>query len=186
MFTNVSLLKPEEKSNSSFPELGGTYKGFFVLWPDVFPSLLSRKGIIVIMYTKPVWFYNQSGVVPVLEGRVVLVTARKSKRWIIPKGIVEKDMSPEDSAAKEAYEEAGVIGAVGKKELGCYSYPKWGGICTVRVYPLYVEKLLDEWEEMHIRRRRVVSVREAVEMVDHDELAGIILAFFAGLKKKKL
>ena len=135
------------------------------------------------MSSKPGWFYNQSGVVPALEGRVVLVTARKSRRWIIPKGIVEKDMSPHDSAAKEAYEEAGVVGSVGKKELGRYSYPKWGGTCVVRVYPFYVEKLLDHWEEMHNRERRVVSVSEAVEMVDHDELAEIIRSFFAGLRR---
>lgn len=135
------------------------------------------------MSSKPKWFYNQSGVVPVLNGRVVLVTARKSKRWTIPKGIVEKDMSPEDSAAKEAYEEAGVIGTVGKHELGCYSCPKWEGTCTVHVYPLYVEKLLDEWEEMHIRRRRIVAVGEAVSMIDHDELAGIVRTFFDRLKK---
>ena len=140
---------------------------------------------IHIMSSKPGWFYNQSGVVPVLEGRVVLVTARKSKRWIIPKGIVEKDMAPHDSAAKEAYEEAGVIGSVGKKELGRFSYPKWGGICTVRVYPFHVEKLLDKWEEMHIRKRRVVSVSEAVRMVDHQELAGILLGFFESMKKKR-
>ncbi len=137
------------------------------------------------MSSKPGWFYVQSGVLPVLHGKIVLVTARKSKRWIIPKGIVEKDMSPYDSAAKEAYEEAGVVGRVRKKELGRYSYPKWDGICTVRVYPLYVEQLLGKWEEMHIRKRSIVTAREAVDMVDHDELAAIILAFFAGLKKRK-
>ena len=134
---------------------------------------------------KPGWFYTQSGVVPVHDGRIVLVTARKSKRWIIPKGIVEKDMSPHDSAAKEAYEEAGVVGTVGKKELGRYSYPKWEGTCTVRVYPLYVEKLLDKWEEMHMRERRIVSVSEAVQMVDHDELADILIGFFESMNKTK-
>ena len=134
---------------------------------------------------KPAWFYRQSGVVPVHDGKIVLVTARKSNRWIIPKGIVEKGMSPEDSAAKEAYEEAGVVGSVGKKELGRFSYPKWGGICTVGVYPFSVEKLLDEWEEMHMRKRRIVSVSEAVQMVDHDELAGILLGFFESMKKKQ-
>lgn len=137
------------------------------------------------MSSKPEWFFNQSGVVPVLQDKVVLITARKSKRWIIPKGIVEKDMSPHDSAAKEAFEEAGVVGSVRKKELGRYRYPKWGGMCTVRVYPFYVEKLLDKWEEMHMRKRRIVSLGEAVEMVDHDELAGILIDFFESMNKKK-
>ena len=136
--------------------------------------------------SKPSWFYNQSGVIPVFDGGIVLVTARKSGRWIIPKGIVEKDMSPDESAAKEAYEEAGVVGPVGKKELGRFSYPKWGGVCTVRVYPLYVQKLLDEWEEMQIRKRSVVTPQEAVAMIDNAELAAIIEAFFSTLKKTKL
>ena len=131
---------------------------------------------------KPAGFYRQSGVIPLHAGRIVLVTARKSKRWIIPKGVIEKHMSPADSAAKEAYEEAGVTGSVRKKELGRFSYEKWGGICTVRVYPFYVEKLLDEWEEMHERKRKVVSVAEAIDMVGHDELAGIITSFIQGLK----
>ena len=144
------------------------------------------KGIVVVdMSSKPGWFYNQSGVVPVLNGRIVLVTARKSRRWIIPKGIVEKGMSPYDSAAKEAFEEAGVVGSVRKKELGRYTYPKWGGTCTVRVYPFYVDKLLGSWEEMHIRRRKVVSVKEALEMLDHNELAEIIRAFLGRLKEEK-
>ncbi len=137
------------------------------------------------MSSKPEWFFNQSGVVPVLQGRIVLITARKSKRWIIPKGIVEKDMAPHDSAAKEAFEEAGVVGSVRKKELGRYRYPKWGGTCTVRVYPLYVEKVLDKWEEMHMRKRKIVSLDEAVKMVDHQELAGILLGFFENMKKYK-
>ncbi|UZJ42283.1 NUDIX hydrolase [Prosthecochloris sp. SCSIO W1101] len=137
-----------------------------------------------VMSSKPEWFYNQSGVVPVLNGRVVLITARKSKRWTIPKGIVEKDMSPHDSAAKEAYEEAGVVGNVRKKELGRYDYPKWGGTCTVRVYPFYVEELLDRWEEMHVRKRRIVSLSKAIEMIDNDALAEILQAFFNRLEKK--
>ncbi len=141
--------------------------------------------VTVIMSSKPGWVFNQSGVVPVYRGKVILVTARNSKRWIIPKGVVEKDMSPHDSAAKEAFEEAGVVGSVRKKELGRYRYPKWGGTCTVRVYPFYVETVLDRWEEMHMRKRKIVSPGEAVQMVDHQELADIVLAFFESMKKKQ-
>ncbi|WP_371514877.1 NUDIX domain-containing protein [Brevundimonas denitrificans] len=41
-------------------------------------------------------------------------------RWIFPKGMVEDDMTPARSAAKEAWEEAGVrgdIGKVGRRDL---------------------------------------------------------------------
>jgi len=133
------------------------------------------------MTSKSRWQYRQSGAVPVLDGKVILVTTRNSGRWIIPKGIVERDMTPHDSAAKEAFEEAGVLGSVTDEELGRYRYSKWGGTCIVRVYPLYVEELLAEWEDMHVRKRRVVTPREALEMVSHRQLARILAAFFKRL-----
>jgi 8-oxo-dGTP pyrophosphatase MutT (NUDIX family) len=43
---------------------------------------------------------------------VMLITSSTRKRWIIPKGMIEPDMTPQDSAAKEAWEEAGIIGQV--------------------------------------------------------------------------
>ncbi len=137
------------------------------------------------MSSKPGWIYRQSGVVPVYRRKVVLITARKSKRWIIPKGVIEKNMSPYESAAKEAYEEAGVIGTVKKRELGRYTYEKWGGTFTVRVYPLHVEKLLDTWSEMHERKRKIVTPVEAVEMVCFRELAAMIQEYCKILQKQK-
>ena len=38
---------------------------------------------------------------------VLLITSVKRKRWIIPKGYVEFNLSPFESAKKEAFEEAG-------------------------------------------------------------------------------
>lgn len=133
--------------------------------------------------SKPKWIYNQSGVIPVYDGGIVLITTTRSKRWIIPKGVIEKGMTPHDSAAKEALEEAGAIGQVHHREIGRFRYRKWHGRCTVSVYPLYVERLLDEWDEMHLRKRKVVTVREALKLVEHEELRGIIEAF---CRKKKI
>ncbi len=78
--------------------------------------------------------FKQSGVIPVLDDRLVLITARKSDRWIIPKGYVEKGLSPADSAAKEAYEEAGLIGKVHHEEVGQYRYRKFGKRFAVQVF----------------------------------------------------
>ena len=39
---------------------------------------------------------------------VLLITTRQSRRWIIPKGWPIKGLKPVKSAAREAYEEAGV------------------------------------------------------------------------------
>ncbi len=124
---------------------------------------------------------RQSGVIPLLDDRLVLITSRKSERWIIPKGYVEKGLSPADSAAKEAYEEAGLVGVVHHKSAGQYRYRKFGKIFSVQVYPLFIETMLDEWDEMHARRRKLVTPAEAVEMVCHGELRQIIADYF--LKK---
>ena len=62
------------------------------------------------------WMYNQSGVVPFKRSKdglqVLLITSRSGKRWVIPKGIVESEFSPQESAQKEAYEEAGITGKI--------------------------------------------------------------------------
>jgi 8-oxo-dGTP pyrophosphatase MutT (NUDIX family) len=122
--------------------------------------------------------FMQSGVIPVLDDRLVLITSRKSDRWIIPKGYVEKGLSPAESAAKEAYEEAGLIGVVHHQEAGHYRYRKFGKLFSVQVYPLFIETMLDEWDEMHDRQRKLVTPSEAFEMLRHEELKQIVADFF--------
>ncbi len=126
--------------------------------------------------------FRQSGVIPVLDDRLVLITARKSDRWIIPKGYVEKGLSPAESAAKEAFEEAGLIGAVHDEAAGNYQYSKLGKLFSVQVYPLFVETMLDEWEEMHLRQRRLVTPAEALDMVCHQDIRRIIAGFFENVR----
>jgi len=122
--------------------------------------------------------FKQSGVIPVLDNKLVLITSRKSERWIIPKGYVEKGLSPADSAAKEAFEEAGLIGVVHHIEAGKYRYRKFGKSFSVQVFPLFIETMLDEWDEMRDRQRKLVTPVEAMDMVCHDELRLIISNFF--------
>src|ERR1700726_1179051 len=55
---------------------------------------------------------------------VMLVTSRETRRWIIPKGWPHKGKTPHRSAAREAFEEAGVVGAVGSRPVGSFSYEK--------------------------------------------------------------
>ena len=55
---------------------------------------------------------------------VLLVTSRQTRRWIIPKGWPIKGLKPPKSAAREAYEEAGIRGTVGAKSIGVFSYQK--------------------------------------------------------------
>ena len=47
------------------------------------------------------------------------------------KGIKDPGLSPRESAAKEALEEAGIEGEIADAALGSYTCEKWGATCTV-------------------------------------------------------
>ena len=124
------------------------------------------------------WIYNQSGVIPFRlhqdEPEILLITSRRKKRWIIPKGIIEGGLSPEESAAREAYEEAGVTGTVHARMAGQFQYKKWGGTCTVTVYLLEVKEVLEDWPESFFRDRQWVNISEAQKRLREKDLRKII------------
>jgi 8-oxo-dGTP pyrophosphatase MutT (NUDIX family) len=106
----------------------------------------------------------------------MLITSRKRKRWVIPKGIIEPHLLPHDSAAQEAWEEAGIRGRVSQTPLGTYQYHKWGGTCRVRVFLLQVEEMLETWPEADLRDRQWFNIDEAAKRVDEAELKQMLLA----------
>src|SRR3954470_23354950 len=55
---------------------------------------------------------------------ILLVTSRETKRWVIPKGWPIKGRRPHVAAAREALEEAGLVGRVDKEPIGTYRYNK--------------------------------------------------------------
>lgn len=125
--------------------------------------------------------FKQSGVVPyrVKNGttEVLLITSRKSQNWVVPKGGIVNRMSPHDSAAKEAWEEAGVIGQVNPNKFGSYKYRKNGNIYRVQMYSLPVEAVAQEFPEAAVRTRRWVDVDEAVRLVLQPSLKRILKQF---------
>ena len=129
------------------------------------------------MGDRPDYFYTQSAVVPFRtrgeQLEILMISSRKRRRWVIPKGIKEPELSALDSAAKEAMEEAGVCGKVLPQPLGTYQYPKWGGTCSVEVFAMQVEQMHDEWEESY-RDREWVSLEEAVSRSEDPGLKQIL------------
>ncbi|MDR7039946.1 MULTISPECIES: NUDIX hydrolase [Methylobacterium] len=112
---------------------------------------------------------------------VMLVTSRESRRWVIPKGWPMKGRKPFEAAAREAYEEAGIIGNVGKRPLGFYIYEKRlknrdSVLCQVKVFPLEVRKQLKRWPEQSEREQRWFAPSEAADAVAEPGLAAIIRA----------
>jgi len=131
------------------------------------------------MSDTPSWMYAQSAVIPYkfeAEGlRVLLITSRRSGRWVPPKGIVEPDMTAADSAIKEAFEEAGIAGTVDdRRPIGAYTYKKWGGNCSVEVFRMRVTAELADWPEADSRKRRWMTVDEARRRVREPELKRIL------------
>ncbi|MEA3287159.1 MAG: NUDIX hydrolase [Candidatus Marinimicrobia bacterium] len=134
-------------------------------------------------------YFKQSGVIPVYKGKVVLITARGSQRWITPKGSVEWELSAQDSAAKEALEEAGIKGKVFPEEIGTYTYEKMGGRYKVRLYFMEVTKLKDKWDEKHFRKRKLFSPKQAIKKVVPVSVSKIMAKYFHesrhSIKKKR-
>lgn len=110
---------------------------------------------------------------------LLLVTSRRSGRWIIPKGWPLSAHTPAESAEIEAYEEAGVLGMVSDATIGSFSYNKQrqgkrAVRCSVAVFALRVETELPEWPEHRQRARRWWSPDDAAEAVANAELAHLI------------
>jgi phosphohistidine phosphatase len=130
-----------------------------------------------LMRRKPAYFYDQSAVIPwrIIDGvlKIALISSRKGKKWVIPKGIIEPELDARESALKEAIEEAGLKGHISKEPVGTYSYEKWGGSCQVSVYLLEVVEILNEWEE-DFRRREWYEIGEALELIQDKGLKEIL------------
>jgi 8-oxo-dGTP pyrophosphatase MutT (NUDIX family) len=52
---------------------------------------------------------------------ILLITTRKKHRWSVPKGWPIKHSTPQTTAKIEAYEEAGVRGDIGSKQIGRFT-----------------------------------------------------------------
>ena len=130
------------------------------------------------MSTRTIVLVEQSGVIPyrIMDGQieVMLITSSGGKRWVIPKGLIEPNMTPEDSAAKEAWEEAGVLGKVFPDLMGTYEYYKSGCTWQVDVFLLQVETVMENWPEAYKRKRQWVSIPKAIKRVDEPDLKLIL------------
>jgi len=113
---------------------------------------------------------------------ILLITSRETRRWVIPKGWPIPEKNAAESAAQEAYEEAGIRGQMSALALGHYIYRKRqrGGArkrFRVEVFAMEVTEVLDLWPEAHERARQWLSPAEAAARVDEPELAALIRAF---------
>jgi len=121
---------------------------------------------------------------------VLLITSLNSKRWIIPKGWPEAELSPGENAAREAFEEAGVTGKISAEPVGSYHYLKekkdGGGMpCTVHVFALAVTKQLDDWPEKGARELLWLPPEQAAAKVSEPALRQLFKNFRKQLPGQK-
>jgi len=124
---------------------------------------------------------RQAGAIPysLVDGQVavLLITSRRTGRWIFPKGGLMEGLDPHEAAAQEALEEAGVEGVVGDMPLGAWRTIKRRGVrvkpIEVDMYPLRVTQQHDTWEEQAQRRRHWAGLREARQLRSEPYLADL-------------
>jgi len=128
--------------------------------------------------------FAQSGALEIL-----LITTRRSKRWIIPKGDPIKGLRPAKSAAREAFEEAGVRGAVAERSLGIFRFQKTlegapNILCEVKVFALNVKTQVGHWPEAAQREWRWFEPNDALAAVNDAELHFLIGRFAKKMSPK--
>lgn len=112
--------------------------------------------------------------------RVLLVTTRGKRDWVIPKGWPIRKLTAGATAAREAYEEAGLLGAVvGEEPIGYYRYEKRGNsrkaaIHEVSVFLFAVKRQLRKWPEKAERETRWFAPTEASTLVAQAGLAELL------------
>ncbi len=113
--------------------------------------------------------------------QICLVTSRRRKRWILPKGWPMHKQTPAAAAATEAFEEAGLSGDAIDQCLGVYTYVKeYKGFdlpVVTMVYPVHVLNIHSSWPEQHQRRRKWFTPKKAAKKITEPELKRIVATF---------
>jgi 8-oxo-dGTP pyrophosphatase MutT (NUDIX family) len=129
--------------------------------------------------------YQQYGALPfsiATDGtvRILLVTTRGRRDWIIPKGWPIRNLSGKETAAREAYEEAGLIGTViGEMPIGSYRYLKQRdsnrlAVHEVAVFLFAVTRQLRKWPEKAERSTSWFTLAEATDLVERAGLSELL------------
>ena len=131
---------------------------------------------------------QQVATLPFIETKtsvdVLLISSRRQKRWIVPKGWPTRGLSFPEAAAREAEEEAGVTGPVHPEPIGSYLYRKrmdagYDVPCHVFVYPMMVVEHRLDWPERGERTLKWCALGEAARLVDDADLREMLGALAA-------
>jgi 8-oxo-dGTP pyrophosphatase MutT (NUDIX family) len=121
---------------------------------------------------------------------VLLVTTRRSGRWIVPKGRAIEGCTAARTAKIEAFEEAGVSGAIARKSIGAFEMKsRFAGPKTkpsrIEVFPLAVRRQHENWVDMGERSRRWMTIGQAIKTVHPEGLGELLAAFGQVLSRRR-
>ena len=113
---------------------------------------------------------------------VLLISTRGSGRWIIPKGWAITGLSDAESAAREAWEEAGATGHCDTRRIGSFAHAKHHKrlgrvMCLVDVFPLRVTEVAEIFPEAGQRRRAWFKLDEGADRVSGRDLSALLRGF---------
>ena len=107
------------------------------------------------------------------------ITSIKRGKWGFPKGIIDPGETAEQTALKEAEEEAGLHGRIIGEPIGQYQYTKWGTTLRVTVYLMEVTGIDDDWDEAHLRQRAWRHADDARSALSSPDLRRLLDAALA-------
>jgi 8-oxo-dGTP pyrophosphatase MutT (NUDIX family) len=136
--------------------------------PEPSPSAKARRQVAAL----PLRIRNGS-----IE--ILLITSRETGRWVIPKGWLKKAAAARTMAAREAFEEAGLIGKASKRPFGTYRYFKRLSatetiVCEVEVFIIEADQQAEDWPEKAERQQRWLEPEAAAQMVAEPGLAALL------------
>lgn len=141
-------------------------------------SIKSKKGEVRAQFAALCFKWSKKE----KKTQVLLVSTRRTGRWVIPKGWPINGKTPGQSALREAYEEAGVKGTSFEQCVGHFAYHKRGNgksmiPCIVAVYPVKVESLKKKFPELGEREMIWLSPSKAAKRVSDPALKPILRSF---------
>ena len=98
---------------------------------------------------------------------VMLVTSRSGDSWILPKGNRAKKRSDRVQVKREAFEEAGLQGALDRRR---FDFKSSGNSKKLRIYSMRIRKLHINFPEKKERKRILLPFDQAEKIVKKEYL----------------
>ena len=110
--------KPTAKSSSLLPNSSGSLALSSTFTNNLIKENSSRQGRSLqrwLVHSPTEELVRQvAGTIPITrDGRIILVSASRKSEWILPKGGWDADETKEECAARETFEEGGLLGRLG-------------------------------------------------------------------------